>query len=296
MGLLRFCRISVCCWLLMMMTAVVLAAEGPELFVMGPDHSLVRLDASVLKAKASELYSQDRNFPSPEPVLFEGVFIVDLIGEAEGSVTLLSEDQYVASFPMGVLADSMAMLAWNENGRPIPRHRGGPLKIVFGNAANLHPSANAWYVKVLLSDRGQDLPLRMIRGPETHIFLGGQMPDNQRIAKQLLPPVPKGYRYDTERPRRQFLRGFILGDFLKDRYGAFTGVTLRSLSGQELRLVSSDIEGKDLFFFGLNEEGPLGVSRGGPWMLWVPVLKYPQLAVRLPNPDTLFFIYEMIVE
>jgi hypothetical protein len=254
------------------------------------------LDPSFLKSMALEVVSKDLNFPGDGAGTFEGVLLARLMGEEE-SITLLSDDQYLVHLDADFVKKMGAMLVWSQNGLPIPRHRGGPQKLVFAAYEGLHPSLNAWYVTAFATGNSADgRALRLVQGEKVLLVAGKEALGPQGRIREMQPSVPKGYRQIAAFPGRQPVAGFVLEDLLKSRDLSWETLVLKSLAGRDLRLKRSEVEGRDLFLISYKNQSPLSLPCGGPWALWVPVLKYPDLGEKLPNPDGLFFVYEILVE
>lgn len=279
------------------MVNAVSAEKGPEITVLAFQKEKISFVNTDLSVRVSEIASLDPNFPGNELRTFQGAFIGDLVGKDVESVTLLSEDQYMAFFPMDFVREKGGLLAWSENGRPISRARGGPLKVIFEKKEKLHPSVNAWYVRALVPGKGQGVPLRLMKGDAVYPVSGDGVSESGMVFRHMLVPVPKGYRHTSPgHVGKQELRGFIVEDLLKSKGLSFDALTFKALAGRDLRLERNEVEGKEIFLFSHKDGVPLSVPCGGPWFLWVPPQQYPQLAERLPNPDTLFFIHEIVLE
>ncbi|TYT76090.1 hypothetical protein [Desulfobotulus mexicanus] len=273
------------------------AEKGPEITVLEFHKEKISFVSKALSARTSEIKSLDPNFPGNTLHSFHGAFIGDLVSKDVENLTLLSADQYMAFFPMDFIREKGAMLAWSENGRGIPRTRGGPLKLIFEKKDSLHPSANAWYVTALIPGKGQGVPLRLVKGDVVHLVSGEEYLEPGAVLLDMLVPVPKGYRHTPlGSVGKQEVRGFIVEDLLKRKGLSFDTMILKSLAGRDLHLERRDIEGKEIFLFSHKDGVPLSVPCGGPWFLWVPPQQYPQLAEKLPNPDSLFFIHEIVLE
>lgn len=275
-------------------------AEGtpPSLLLIRHGGAEESLDSPTLLGMASEMVSQDPNFSGEPPARFRGVLLstlLDALEERESSLILLCEDQYMAHFDTDFVREQGAMLAWEQDGKPISRHRGGPLKVVF-RKSGLHPSANAWYVQALIPGKTGDIPLRVVKGKKTWAFSQDAVLQAPGRSREMLPPIPKGYRHLSVYPSKKAVEGFVLADLLGSLELSWETLVLRPFVGRELRLTRGEVENMDFFLFSRKGGNLLRSSCGGPWALWAPVHLHPELAGRLPNPDALFFVREILVE
>lgn len=259
----------------------------------------VALDA--MKPFGRTFKATDPNFIKDGQTAFTGIRlkkIFELAGiDLKSGITMIGQDQYVGFLPKEKVEQAVPHLVWEIDGKPISRLKGGLLKIVYPDAANIHGSCYIWYVDALVSGRIEPAAFELnVKNSRHYVRLDDLAGDMQTIDHRMF-SAPAGCRIGLKPPDgTEKIQAVPLKRLLESvKTETFRQVTLVTFAGSPIKLAGNALDYPIYILMNRNGQ-PVHPAFGGPFSVIFPVEKFPALASVAPESGALFFLESIRID
>ncbi len=238
----------------------------------------------------------DPIFAKDGPQQFGGIPIAklpELLGltEFEGDVTMLANDGYSTHEPLEDLIQAGALLAFEQNGKPISPRRGGPLKVV--SEQNRDIGLYTWYVERVLFGHLDLVPaVQVQQGDAVEEWSRERLMRAPQAKLARVLPIPRGVRKGVMVPNESTDVGVVALHHLVPHRPANQSLELHSTLGSSLLLPPETDLSQVLVAYSL-EGNPIPETFGGGFVV-LPVQPATATAALFPNKLEAFFHLESI--
>ncbi|WP_180137219.1 molybdopterin-dependent oxidoreductase [Desulfoluna butyratoxydans] len=301
-GTLRLCVFA---WLLLCHAALLSAetSSAGRVKVMGgkKGHGTVSVAVGATVPGAVTFSSGDPNFDSGGPSSFTGVPLGRILNQAGvtdmAGVTLIGHDQYTVYLPAEVVSKPGVIIVSDQDGKPLSRYLGGPLKLLFPPGMGMHQSAYCWYVDTLVPDYLDNPEVKVSVNGKTKTYtlsgLDALLPEHRTLYLS----IPLGYRWDLPKLNQPCrvtavpLAALFDGEDVTGRELTLTPFAGKSITLPVAPLLSCDV----MLVYRINDQ-PIHPALGGPFSVYFPVMSCGELQRVAPETASLFFLHEISVD
>jgi len=246
------------------------------------------IDLALMKKHAIEYKATDPGFLEDGERVFRGIpleSILQLAGAGEISgVTFIANNAYVTYETLSKIKSHEVMIAFEMDGKPIKKKRGGPFKVMYKQEVD--QGFYNWYIHTVLLGTSLSPTLNLKYNNTTRVLT---LKDLERLPQTRTieaPPTPRGFGR-TELPKKIEVRAVLVQDLLS-LYPEVSNVTFTSLVGSELTVRRDNPEFFSLRILSHFNQTVIDSANGGPYILYFSETIQPN--------GTLFFLTEIQIE
>lgn len=264
-------------------------------------YDIASVDVTDYSSAMSSLSLVDPNFQKDGRTHFSGITLNRLLSllkiQVEGGVTVVAKDQYIGYIPVQEIEKDTALLAWQMDQQLISPLKGGPLKIVYPNEADVHGSCYVWYVDTIFIGSPAIDFFHFTAEQKSRKVFAKDWTNHCKVMDHKLFSIPAGCKNSIE--MKDFNNGIraIELNILLSRLtkGPPRKITLVPFAGRKLML-NREILKYPVYITLSCGDKPIHYALGGPFSVIFPIEKYQELASFLPESGSIFFLKEIIVE
>ena len=298
----KFVKIATGFFILLLFSNNLFAGVGVRILTSTDQGSkFTRVDLETMQTFASTVKAIDPNFQKDGLAEFTGITLKRLLSISnisfDNGVTVICADQYIGYIPFQILFKDQALLAWHLNGNRISRLKGGPLKIIYPDEAQIHGSCYVWYVDTIIAGELTRPSFQLTyQGNTRKLRIDDISSGVERLDEKLF-SMPLGCRNGLETKKTgRVINVITLKKLIDLEIGKEVNqVTFIPFAGASIRINKAALSFP--VYITLSFDGkPIHPALGGPFSVIFPIEQYRALAGIVPESGALFFLNQIILE